>query len=382
MASPSGRTLMRVAGVIAWAFAGIPAIAQICLEPGCLTGAPLITWFASFGAFGVSFWLATGAIGRPRISSWTIAYLVFQTVAASIMLSFICSGFEATLLMVVAAQLGVLLPLRVGLPWIIAQSTLMGWLVTLQWQRDWSPAYWLLGAIGVQAFAFVIARIAGSEAEARRELAQANAELRATRELLTLSSKSAERLRVSRELHDLIGHDLAALNLHLEAAKHLAEGKATEPVAKARGAAKQLLADVRSAVTSMRQDQAVDLTQALHALCDPITSPTVHLELPESVHVADPERANALIRCVQEVITNTLKHAKADNLWITVTAHDDGLEVSARDDGRGAAELRIGNGLQGMRERLEQLGGTLKIESAAERGFRIDAWVPPAGEPA
>ena len=83
-----------------------------------------------------------------------------------------------------------------------------------------------------------------------------------------------------------------------------------------------------------------------------------------------------ILRCAQEVITNTVKHAEAENLWLTIRENEDGLAISARDDGRGTDRLEEGNGLLGMGERLRQLGGQLSVKSAMGEGFRLTAWLP------
>ena len=90
----------------------------------------------------------------------------------------------------------------------------------------------------------------------------------------------------------------------------------------------------------------------------------------------DPERAQVVVRCVQEVITNTLKHAQAENLWLELLATPNGIEVSAHDDGCGAREVTAGNGLRGMRERLTSLGGDLSLTSSPGEGFSLHAKLP------
>ena len=376
MTLANSRNLMRTAGILAWVFAGLPSVRGITVGPYCLAGPQLAVWFVAFGIFGVAFFRATDHIGRPVVEAWAAGLVLVQTAAALTMLSLVCSGFEAVLLIVVAAQLGVLLPMRVGAPWIVLQSSAMGYLVMQHWSSPRAAAYWLLGSIGFQLFAYIIASIAGREAESRRELARANAELRATRELLTMTSKGAERLRISRELHDLVGHDLAALHLNLEAARHLAEGKVLDYVTKAQGVGQQLLDDVRRTVSVLREDQAIDVTKALRTLCEGIDAPAVHLRLPDTLQLADPDRAQALLRCVQEVLTNAIKHSRADNLWIEVERDGEALSVRATDDGRGVDVVSIGNGLLGMRERFEALGGSVAVDSQRGGGFRLLASLP------
>jgi signal transduction histidine kinase len=100
---------------------------------------------------------------------------------------------------------------------------------------------------------------------------------------------------------------------------------------------------------------------------------------PDGLEVGEPEQARVVLRCVQEAITNAVRHAGAENLWIEVARADGGVEVRARDDGRGAGSLRQGAGLTGMRERLEQAGGRLDLDARPGGGFEVRAWLPTAG---
>jgi len=84
-----------------------------------------------------------------------------------------------------------------------------------------------------------------------------------------------------------------------------------------------------------------------------------------------------LLRCTQEIITNAVRHAGARNLWIKVRREAPGIVVlEAHDDGVGADGIVVGNGLRGMRERLQQCGGELQIETRRGQGFRLRASVP------
>ena len=188
-------------------------------------------------------------------------------------------------------------------------------------------------------------------------------------------------MRIARELHDLIGHHLTALSLNLEVASHLSNEAASLHVRKAQSTARLLLADVREAVSELRQDDAIDLTQALQSLIDGVPSLQVHLSIPPRFAVEDPRRAQVLLRCAQEIITNTARHAGARNLWLTFTYVDENLlSLHARDDGRGTAAILPGNGLSGMRERLSEFGGTVAMESEAGHGFSLNVKLP-LGEP-
>jgi signal transduction histidine kinase len=113
-----------------------------------------------------------------------------------------------------------------------------------------------------------------------------------------------------------------------------------------------------------------------------IPRPIVHLELPEPLCVEDPGRAHALFRCAQEAITNAVRHAEAENLWIEVSEAGGTIALRARDDGRGAADVRVGNGLSGIRERLEALGGRFEVDARPGEGWTLRAFVPARGGPA
>jgi signal transduction histidine kinase len=130
----------------------------------------------------------------------------------------------------------------------------------------------------------------------------------------------------------------------------------------------------------MRHDDRVDLREAIRQLASGVPEPAIHLDIPDELSLADPKRAQILLRCAQEVITNAVRHAQAANLWIRLTADADGLRLEARDDGRGAEELLPGNGLNGMRERIKELDGRLEIMTRPHSGFRINAWMPPETE--
>jgi signal transduction histidine kinase len=183
-------------------------------------------------------------------------------------------------------------------------------------------------------------------------------------------------MRISRELHDLLGHHLTALSLNLEVATHLSEGRAQEHVRQAQSLAKLLLSDVREAVSQLREGDAIDLREALDALIEGVPSLDIHLMLPPDFRVDDPARAQVLLRCAQEIITNAVRHAGARTLWLSLVRENGGVAIRARDDGQGAEGFNAGNGLRGMRERLAQFGGKLEIETARDRGFALDAWLP------
>jgi signal transduction histidine kinase len=278
------------------------------------------------------------------------------------------------------------------LPWILPVGLAIGWLlgqnVLLVIVINTIPDIALSDAIltgglflGMALFAFMTGIVALRQNAARDELRKVNSELRATQALLADNTRIAERVRIARELHDLVGHHLTALTLNLEVATHLVEGKALDHVQQAHSLAKLLLADVREVVSEMRENDTVDLAAALRTLAGGTPEPEVHLDLPAGLRLDDPQRAQVLLRCTQEIITNCVRHADAENLWIRVVQDDNGITLSARDDGRGVGAVTTGNGLTGMDERLRHLGGALTIDTGPGVGFSLRAWMPREGSP-
>jgi signal transduction histidine kinase len=209
-------------------------------------------------------------------------------------------------------------------------------------------------------------------------VAKVNAELRATHALLADNARMAERLRISRDLHDVLGHNLTSLTVHLDVAGRLAQGASVQHVRCARAIAGTLLDEVRGVVSQIRV-QPVDLRATLLSLTQGLPGLRVDLTIPDELTALDPARADAILRCVQELITNTLRHAQAQELSIEIQQSLDGaLSIAARDDGRGG-EVVEGQGLAGMRERFEALGGSLRIGCAPGRGFSVQGQIPALG---
>ena len=233
-----------------------------------------------------------------------------------------------------------------------------------------------VAALGFQVFAASSSILAISEARARNDFARANAELTATRELLAENSRTSERLRISRDLHDTLGHHLTALSLQLDVATRLSEGRAAEHVQQAHAVTRLLLSDVRNVVSSLRESSKLNLADAIKALAIQPVEARVHLDLPESLIVEDAARAETLLRAVQEVLTNTARHACAQNLWIRLEPTGSGIMLTARDDGQGTNVVSFGNGLRGMKERFQEHGGRVDVESGAGAGFEVRAFLP------
>jgi signal transduction histidine kinase len=369
--------LMLYAGLFTWACVGIPLVLNTWYFTEGLASWELFGWRVSYFVFGIAYVLLIRRIGKGRGHPLDIFGLLVITVTSIALSYFSGTGLGGGLLLVVAGVIPWLLPLRAGIVWLVLQYLALA--PVFASRPEFNALEGLLQAtfyIGYATVVFVAGLIARQQAEAREEQRRLNSELRATRALLAESSRLTERTRISRELHDLLGHHLTALSLNLEVATHLSEGRVQDHVRQAQSLAKLLLSDVREAVSQLRDDDAIDLSEALHTLVEGVPSLDVHLELPDNLAVADPARAHVLLRVAQEIITNTVRHADARTLWLALAREDRGISIRAHDDGRGADALSIGNGLRGMRERLTEVGGRLDIRTAPDRGFAVEAWLP------
>ncbi|MEP7133101.1 MAG: sensor histidine kinase [Acidobacteriota bacterium] len=356
------------AGLVTWLLVGLPVLLRVPQNP-----ASLLSWLPFFLVFGLAFRFSTAAGDRRP----GLLLPALQAGCVIGMVALLCNGYEGSLLVLVAMQLAPRLSPRAGVAWIAVQSLLFAVAVTIHW--SFRPALMLTPPyLGFQLLAFFVVRALERETRARRSLAEANRELTAMQHVLADGSRLAERVRISRELHDAIGHHLTALSLNLEVAAHRTEGEAREHVVTAQAIARLLLADVRQIVSALHASDGIDLRAALEILVGEMPRPRVHLSVAEGLRVDDPEKAHILLRCAQEIVTNAARHADAENLWLELALEGDAVEIRARDDGRGTERLEPGRGLIGMRERVERAGGRLQISSTPDSGFAVVALLPSA----
>ncbi|MCL1634129.1 sensor histidine kinase [Luteimonas sp. SX5] len=373
--------LLRYAGLFTWALVGVPLIYTALFLGGAqdASQAPQMNWqgwmaYAVFGALYV--WLTRAMDGR-RIRRADYLLLLMLTGSAIAVSYYSLSGLGSILLMVVACVLPWLLPLSLGIAVLLLSQFAIAPVYVMGLEFDLASAI-LQSALyaGFCGFIFVTSLVARQQAQARDDQRRLNSELRATRALLAESARVNERTRISRELHDLLGHHLTALSLNLEVASHLSEGKAQEHVRQAHTLARLLLTDVREAVSQLREGGAIDVGAALRPLAENVPALDIEMQIDEPLTMDDPERAHVLLRCTQEIITNTVRHANAGKLWIGVHREEGQISIEARDDGDGVEIILPGNGLRGMRERLQQYQGTLQVESHPGQGFRLRVCLP------
>ncbi|MEV0395222.1 sensor histidine kinase [Polymorphospora rubra] len=343
------------------------------LQGGDVTLGPGWVWWLCFGAYVVAWTTCAWLVDLlPR----RILHAVFAAqvvLGATVVLLAPRAGFIPIVLVFTAALSVYLVPWPVTAGVIVVNAAVVTAAAVL------ATAH--LAAVLGTALIYLLLQLGTTlgtkahlrEIQTRRRLAAAHTELRAAGALLAESSRADERLRIARELHDLIGHQLTVLTLELEIASHQSTPPASEHVTRAARVARELLADVRTTVGELRH-RAPDLRHTLEHIVAELPEPAVHLRIDDAVQV-DEGRTTALIRCVQEVVTNTIRHSEASQMWIEITAADDGgVTFTAWDDGRGADRIVVGNGLRGIVERVTELGGRARF--SADRGFKVVAEVP------
>ena len=359
------------AGFVVWMAAGVPQMAAWA-SGRAFFGQRSFVWCVAYGVFAIAFHLAARTVRR---GAWRAAALAGQSGAALVALAIGNTGFEGALLCVVAGEAPLVVGERTAFVWVIAQTAAMVAVDLVSPYRGRAAHFSTVAYAGFQLFAFGAARLVVREAQARAELGRVNAELLATRELFADSTRTAERLRIARELHDALGHHLTALNLQLELARNVADRQTKDPVDHAHALTKQLLVELRSVVSSMHEDAPLDLSGALRTLASGIPHPRVHLDFENDLRV-EAAVAHTIFRCVQEALTNAVRHAGAENVFLSIATKDDSVAVTVRDDGRGASELRVGHGLSGLRERIEGMGGKIEVEAQAGVGLTLRALLP------
>lgn len=352
---------------------GAIVVAAAAGDPGLLR-IPLGAWIAVFAVFVVALVGITVAAERLPVallySSFAVACLSAIVVVASAPLV----GWITIVFVFVALASGYLVPLWASVLLVAVNSAVLvvsmlaaglelgGALIT-------TAIYAVLQANGV-----LFVRILLRERGLRADVEAANVELRAARLLLEERTRETERLRISRDLHDVLGHQLTALALELETALHAEPAQARGSVERARAVAGELLGDVRATVGELRTADA-DLERSLRSIVSGVRHPRIELrvdDLPE----LDRDVTDVVVHAVQEAVTNAIRHARAEVLRVTVRGGaDGGLVVEAHDDGDGDPQPVPGNGLTGMRERVEHLGGSLDVDGA-NGGFRLVARIP------
>jgi two-component system sensor histidine kinase DesK len=245
-----------------------------------------------------------------------------------------------------------------------------GWLAGVEGDSPWDP--W---TVGYATF------ISGAVTAALLALSETVMELRSTRQELARSAVEKERLRFSRDLHDLLGHTLSVIVVKSEAARRLAPrdlDAALAQVADIESVGRQALTEIREAVTGYRDASLVqELERAESVLLAAGIQPCVRQSGPP----LEPQTAALLGWVVREATTNAIRHSRATRCEIAVDGSSERVRLMITDDGRGVGSDAPGSGLKGLTERLAAAGGSLeagprKTGPGSGKGFRLVAELP------
>lgn len=346
----------------------VPAALAIA---GVLAGLLLLVWRPRWG-FGITLaaMIAYGAAGGPSLA------LVVPGIFASV-------GLVRRV------------PLSRAWPWFLGLPLALwsGWwdapaLGLTDWQLGWalaSATTWMLAPTALVALGM-----------ARRRT------VRAEQEEAVRRAAYEERLRVVRDIHDIVGHSLSMISLQSAVALRVLDAdpaQARTSLEAIRSSSKESLAELRAALGVFREEDSMPpagqpdpsvareasgaplaptpTLASLGALVDEVRAGGVDVALapvPAAAGISAAAKA-AAYRIVQESLTNAVRHAPGRRVRVALTRHPDALGVRIADDGRPAGDVVEGGGLTGMRQRAEALGGSLSAGPTAE-GFVVEGWLP------
>jgi len=319
---------------------------------------------------GAGEWIATIAGAAAFLALYFRGYWVRGRGLMAIIVAITAMGLiyfpfnpgAACFFVYAGAFAGVLTPPRLGIAWMIGIAGAGG----LEAMLLHLPSGYALPLIFVFLIGAVNMYYSGvSRANAKLELAQSEIEHLA---------KVAERERIARDLHDLLGHTLSLIILKSELASKLAErdaGRAREEIRDVERISREALAQVRAAVSGYRAGLRAEIESARDALRAAGVTPAIDVA---PLQLAATQEA-VIAMALREAVTNIVRHADAKSCRIALESRGGAVVLTVRDDGRGG-NAPFGNGLSGMRERVEALGGSLRRDGAG--GTTIEIVLPAA----
>ncbi|GAA0493973.1 histidine kinase [Streptomyces sp. NPDC046215] len=223
--------------------------------------------------------------------------------------------------------------------------------------------------------------LSGLVAAALLSLFDAVGQLRDTREELARSAVERERLRFSRDLHDLLGHTMSVIVVKAEAVRRLAKRDVEAALGQAadiEAVGRQALTEIREAVTGYREGS---LTTELERAGSLLEASAIEPVVTQTGPPLPPQTAALLGWVVREGVTNVVRHSGAARCRIDVRGETDQVRLEITDDGRGVGSAPAGTGtggtgLTGLAERLAAAGGSLTTGPDGRRGFRLVAELP------
>ena len=324
----------------------------------------------SFGlaAFVVLYWslLPPGAWLTRHGYRWIFGGVaLLAMIAVALLVAGAPSSFTALFIYVVAAA-GILLAARLALAVVATTALGVGIGTAVTGADSGEVATWVLTIVSIGAIMIAFGRIV-----------RGNRELREAREELAKLAVSEERLRIARDLHDLLGHSLSVIALKSElAAKLVAQDprRAESELADIQSVSRQALAEVRGAVEGYRN---VPLAEALDGARVAFSAAGIAYDVDDGDIAVPPEVEAVLAWAVREGTTNVVRHSDAGRVSIHVHHGQDSAQVEIEDNGSARSNgSNGGSGLIGLTERAEAVRGTVEAGSRHGDGFRLRVTVP------
>ena len=301
----------------------------------------------------------------------TIAYAALDYPGGPIYLV----AFVSTLALVAERRALIPVAFAGGAALFAVQFTVAGWAV----HRFVFAAVWFVGT-ALFGEAMRLRREQRRTTEARAQFAERTREQEARRRV------AEERLRIARDVHDVVGHSLATIALQAGVAEHLLDGrepKARESMTEIRRLSKEALSEVSAMLGVLRAEDGAERAPTpdlagVTGLVEDMRAAGLAVELELEERPVPEVVGGAAYRIVQESLTNVVRHAGPDaSARVRVAATNGVVEIEISDDGPGAAAgMPDGNGLTGMRERAAALGGSFSAGSAPGGGFRVQVRLP------
>jgi two-component system sensor histidine kinase DesK len=338
----------------------------------------------------LGFWFVEPALGHESLGKWLLLFLALGLFIPLYLLAhrgpsrfrrlFVLAMFLLGIVYVPFNQSawGVFIYIAASIPEVADSTNVVIALLLAQcaailaesWLLHLSPWVWTM-SVGFTLFI-------GMNRLRMRQKGKADAKLRMAHEEIEQLAKTAERERIARDMHDILGHSLSLIVLKSELARRLLEtqpARAALEIAEIEVAARQALGEVRKTITGYRcEGFASELTRAAEVL----ETAGVRLHKPAKAPYLTPRHEATLSLVLREAVTNIVRHAGASECSIELSTAEDKTQLVIADDGRGDIRQE-GNGLRGMRERVQELGGSLSLES--HRGTRLQIELPQAVEP-
>jgi two-component system, NarL family, sensor histidine kinase DesK len=368
----------------AWLACLLFPLVSLVREPG----APghLVLGLVALGWYAVSYtWLMwphpVHWATQARTRSWRARLLWMVLIVLALVFSLAYGSAWLWLFIGVAAIAGVLLPMRAAfaavailmfVPVVVVVGTTggIGGIMNVDWR--WPIALLLL------------VRGLGLDMIGMARMGSAIRELHTTRRELARLQVEEERLRLARDLHDLLGQTLSMITLKSELARHLVTeepDRCVQELAEIEHVARQTLCEVREAVAGYRQPQ---LSSELEGARQLLEAAGIDVRLEPLSETLPPEVSAVLAWTVREGVTNVIRHSRAQHCLIRLTQQHGRISAEVINDGGNqerveSVPVRPGLGLAGLHERVSALGGRMEagpLDATGKEGFRVQVDLP------